>query len=74
MKIYNMTVYDKMTIFSFPGQVYNIYLDRGNTEISTNEGGMSEDDSYRGKNQVFVIVTPLKLLNIIALYLKPLHA
>lgn len=32
------------------GQVYNVYLDKGNQAVSTKEGGMLYDDSYRGKD------------------------
>ncbi|VDI79515.1 Hypothetical predicted protein [Mytilus galloprovincialis] len=34
--------------FYWQGQVYNVYLDKGNQAVSTKEGGMLYDDSYRG--------------------------
>jgi hypothetical protein len=45
-KLYNHNA----VVWYFSGQVYNIFLDKGNQAVSTKEATAIEDDSFRGLN------------------------
>ena len=48
--MFNLHIYNDLFPIFFSGQVYSVFIDRNNQGVSTNEGGMSEDDSYRGND------------------------